>query len=114
MTVLLFFKYLAVVVTLATGGISIFWPKSIKGFTGLEASSPRAISEIRSVMGGVFLGLGIAAFVLNTPQVYQMLGIGYAAIALVRGISIVVDRAAVQSNIISLITEIILAVILIW
>lgn len=113
MTIILFLKYLAVVVTLATGILSIIWPKSIKGFTGLEASSPRATSEIRSVMGGVFLGLGIAAFALNTPQVYQMLGIGYAAIALVRAISIVVDRAAVRSNIISLATEIVLAVILI-
>lgn len=114
MTVLLFLKYLAVVVTLATGLIAIFWPKSIKGFTGLEASSPRAISEIRSVMGGVFLGLGIAAFAINTAGVYQMLGTGYAAIALVRGISIVVDHAAVRSNIISLATEVVLAVILIW
>jgi hypothetical protein len=114
MTVLLVLKYLVVVVTLATGLISIIWPKSIKGFTGLEATSPRAISEIRAVMGGVFLGLGIAAFVLNTPQVYQMLGIAFAAIALVRGISIVLDHAAVQSNIISLATEVVMAVILIW
>jgi hypothetical protein len=114
MTVLMFLKYLAVVVTLASGAISIFWPKTIKGFTGLEASSPRAISEIRAVMGGTFLGLGIAAFVLKTPEVYKMLGIAYAAIALIRGISIPVDRSTDRSNIISLATEVVLAVVLIW
>lgn len=114
MTVLLVLKYLAVVLTLGTGVVSIIWPKSIKGFTGLEATSPRATSEIRAVMGGTFLGLGIACFALNTPEVYQALGIAYAAIAVVRGISIAVDRAAMQSNLISLASEIVLAVVLIW
>jgi hypothetical protein len=114
MTVLLFLKYLALVLTIVTGALSILWPKSIKGFTGLEASSPRATSEIRAVMGGVFLGLGIAGFLLHTPEVYKMLGIGYAAIAVVRAISIPVDKAAEKSNIISLATEIVLALILIW
>ena len=114
MIVLTVLKYVSVVVTLATGLISIFWPKSIKGFTGLEASSPRAISEIRAVMGGVFVGLGVAAFLFNTPEVYKMLGIGYAFIAGIRGVSIVVDRSTDRSNIISLITEVVLALILIW
>lgn len=113
MNFLTILKYLAVAVTLVTGVISIFWPANIKGFTGLEASSPRATSEIRAVMGGVFLGLAAAVLIFRTPEVFKMLGIGFAAIALVRAISIVVDHAAVQSNIISLISEVVLAVILI-
>jgi hypothetical protein len=106
-------KYVAVAVTLATGVISIFWPTAIKGFTGLEASSPRATSEIRAVMGGVFLGLAVAVLLFRTPEVFKMLGVAFAAIALIRAISIVVDHAAVQSNIISLISEVVLAVILV-
>ena len=106
-------KYLAVAVTLVTGVISIIWPGTIKGFTGLEASSPRATSEIRAVMGGVFVGLVVAVLLFRTPEVFKMLGIAFAAIALVRAISIVVDHAAVQSNIISLASEIVLAIILI-
>lgn len=113
MTIFLVLKYIAVVVTLATGLVSIIWPKSIKGFTGLEASSPRAITEIRAVMGGTFLGLGVAALVLNTTAVYQMLGICYAAIALVRAIYMLVDHSAIKSNIISLITEVVLVVMLV-
>jgi len=64
---------------------------SIKGFTGLEASSPRAMTEIRAVMGGVFVGLGIAALILRTPEVFVMLGITYATIAVIRAISMVLD-----------------------
>jgi hypothetical protein len=111
--ILLILKYLMVAVTLVTGAISIFWPAKIKGFTGLEASSPRATSEIRAVMGGVFIGLAAAVLLFRTPEVFSMLGIAFAAIALVRAISIVVDHAAVQSNIVSLISEVVMAVILI-
>ena len=113
MSWLMVLKYLMVAVTLVTGIISIFWPANIKGFTGLEASSPRATSEIRAVMGGVFVGLALAVVLFRTPEVFKMLGIAFAAIALVRSISIVVDHAAVQSNIVSLISEIVMAVILI-
>jgi hypothetical protein len=109
---LLILKYIAVAVTLVTGVISIVMPASIKGFTGLEASSPRATSEIRAVMGGVFLGLAVAVLIFRTPEVFKMLGIAFAAIAVVRALSIVFDHAAVQSNVISLISEIALAVIL--
>jgi hypothetical protein len=42
-----------------------------------------------------------------------MLGLGYLAIAVVRAVSILVDRSAVPSNLISLATEIILGVILV-
>jgi len=113
MTILMLLKYLAVLATLATGIVSIFWPKSIKGFTGLEASSPRATTEIRAVMGATFLGLGVAALVLQSPAVFQMLGICYAAIALVRAISMIFDHSVIKSNVISLITEVVLVVMLV-
>jgi hypothetical protein len=49
---------------------------------------------------------------LGTPA-FQMLGIGYLAIAAARTISIVLDKSYAQSNIISLVTEIVLGVILV-
>lgn len=110
---LLILKYVAVAVTLVTGFMSVFWPARFSGFTGIVASSPRATSEIRAVMGGVFVGLAVAVVFFRTPEVFKMLGIAFAAIALVRSISIVVDHAAVQSNIISLASEVVLALILI-
>ena len=113
MNIWLILKYAMVAVTLITGLLSVFWPAKFQGFTGIEASSPRATSEIRAVMGGVFVGLAIAVALFRTPEVFKMLGIAFAAIALVRAISIVADHAAVQSNIISLASEIVMAVILI-
>ncbi len=106
-------QYIAVIVTLLTGLYSLIRPRAIKGFTGLEASSPRATTEIRSVMGGTFVGLGLAALLLPTREVFMTLAIVYAAIAVIRAISMVLDRSVVQSNIISLITEVVLVIILV-
>ena len=92
---------------------SLFWRKRIESLTGLIAPGGRGITEIRAVLGGLFIGLGIAVFLLGTREVYQMLGIMYIAIGALRAVSMVVDRSVEQSNIISLIFEIVFGIVLI-
>ena len=113
MDVLQILKVICALATVATGFISLVAPRAIKGFTGLEATGPRGITEIRAVMGGLFIGLGLAPFLLAVPQVFQVLGIMYLAIALVRTVSMFLDRSVMQSNIISLIVEIVFGIVLI-
>lgn len=113
MTLLKILQLLAVLLTIVTGLVSLLWPRSVFGFTGLTAEGGRGITEIRAILGGLFIGLGIAVFVLGTRETYQMLGIMYLAIAAVRLVSIFVDRSSVQSNWISVATEVVLGVILI-
>jgi hypothetical protein len=112
-TILQIFKIICALGTVATGFISLLAPRSIKGFTGLEASGPRGITEIRAVMGALFIGLGIAPFILGTPAVFQALGIMYLAIALVRSVSMFLDKSVMQSNIISLAVEVVFGAILV-
>lgn len=112
MSVLEILKILAALATAATGVFVVFAPRKTVGFTGLEPIGGRGITELRAVFGGLFIALGLAPLFLG-PTAYLMLGIGYLAIALVRAVSIVVDRSAVQSNIISLISEIALGLILV-
>ena len=113
MNIIHVFKIICALGTIATGFISLVAPRSIKGFTGLEAISSRGITEIRAVMGGLFIGLGLAPFILASPAVYQALGIMYLSIAVVRTVSMFLDRSLVQSNIISLIVEIVFGIILV-
>jgi len=113
MTILKILQIIAVVLTIGIGLVSLLWPRSVFGFTGLTAADGRGITEIRAILGGLFIGLGIAVFVLATRETYQMLGIMYLAIAAVRTVSIFVDKSSVQSNWISVATEIVLGVILI-
>lgn len=113
MTFLKILQLIAVALTIVTGLVSLLWPRSVFGFTGLSVEGGRGITEIRSILGGVFIGLGIAVFVLATRETYQMLGITYLAIAAARFVSIFVDKSSVQSNWVSLAVEIIFGIILV-
>jgi hypothetical protein len=112
MNVLEILQIVAALATAATGLFSLLAPTKITGFTGLQPVGGRGITELRSVLGALFIALGVAPLFLG-PVAYLMLGIGYLAIGAVRAVSMFVDRSVVQSNVISLITEIILGVILV-
>jgi hypothetical protein len=106
-------QLIAVIATIVTGLVSLINPLGVQGFTGLTAPGGRGITEIRSILGGLFIGLGIAVLVLGTRETYQMLGIMYLAIGIVRIVSIFLDKSSVQSNWISVAAEIIFGIILV-
>jgi len=112
MSVLFWIKVIVAVATIGFGALSIARPLAAEGFTGLKATGPRGISEIRSVLGGLFVGLGVAALVYRTSSAFGTLGIGYLGIALVRVASILADRAGTASNWVSLVSEIAFGVLL--
>jgi len=107
-------KIIAGVATIITGLISLINPEAVYGFTGLRADSGRGITEIRAILGAFFIGLGAAVLYFRTPETYQMLGGTYLLVALVRLVSMFLDRSVERSNIISLIAELILGIILIF
>jgi len=94
-------KILIAIATMAFGLVSILSPESAERFTGIKAEGPRGISEIRAVLGGLFVGLGAAALIYHSPASYGTVGIGYLTIAAVRAGSIAFDRASTRSNWIS-------------
>ena len=106
-------KYVVNAATVLTGLVSLIWPLKVQEFTGLTANGGRGITEIRTILGALFIALGATAQIYNSPQTYGMLGFMYLALALVRGISIIIDKSAVSSNIISLIIELVFGIILI-
>jgi len=99
--------------TILTGSISLIRPRSVRGFTGLNADGPRGITEIRAILGGFFIALGAVPLVLGEPATYQMLGITYLVVAAVRAVSMILDKSVEQSNLISLAVEAIFGVILV-
>jgi uncharacterized membrane protein len=112
MNIWMFLKIIAALATAATGLLALVKPTAVYGFTGLTASGVRGISEIRAIFGGLFIGLGLAPLFLG-PVGYQMLGIGYLAIAVARVFSILFDKSTAQSNLISLAIEIVLGILLV-
>lgn len=112
-TVLLVLKIIAGIGTIGTGLLAVFKPTSVYGFTGLKAEGGRGITEIRSILGGLFIALGATVLLFRTNDTFTMLGIAYLGIALVRVISMFVDQSVERSNIISLVVEIVFGVILV-
>jgi hypothetical protein len=110
---LLVLKIIALLATAVTGLLALIKPQSAQGFTGLTIAGPRGITEVRAVFGGAFIALGVAPLILISPAAYQLVGIMYLAIALVRATSMVLDKSVVKSNVISLAAEIVLGGILV-
>ena len=106
-------QIIAAIGTILTGLYSLLRPDTLTGFTGLRPEGGRGITEIRAVLGGFFIALGIAPLILHSPVAYAMLGIAYLGVGLVRAVSMVVDKSIMQSNIISLAVEITLGIILV-
>lgn len=106
-------QIIAAIGTIATGLVSLIRPRSVTGFTGLSASGPRGITEIRAVLGGFFVALGAIPLILNVPETYQMLGITYLVVAVVRTASMIIDKSVMQSNIISVVAEIAFGIMLV-
>ena len=113
MVIIRILQIIATVGTIVTGLVSLIWPRSVQGFTGLRAAGGRGITEIRAVLGGFFVALGAAPLILDAAAAYRMLGIAYLVVGVVRTISMFVDKSVEQSNIISVAVEIIFGVVLV-
>jgi hypothetical protein len=112
MSIWMILKVISALATVVTGLLALVKPTAIYSFTGLVANGVRGVSEIRAIFGGLLIALGLAPFFLG-PIGYQMLGISYLGIAVARAFSIVFDKSTAQSNIISLVIEIVLGAILV-
>ncbi len=106
-------QIIAAVGTILTGLYSLLRPTTLTGFTGLRPEGGRGITEIRAILGGLFIALGAFPLIVNSPIAYMMLGVTYLGIAVVRAVSMFMDKSVVQSNVISLAVEIIFGIILV-
>jgi len=110
---LMILKTISAIATILTGLYALLAPLKVRGFTGLELPGGRGITEVRAILGGLFIALGAAPLLFGSPDMYTMLGVSYLGIAVVRAVSMFVDRSLVSSNFISLAVEIIFVVIII-
>ena len=106
-------QILAAAATVATGRYSLLAPMKVRGFTGLELPGGRGVTEVRAILGGFFIALGAVPIIFGSPDMFLMLGIAYLVVAAVRFVSMFIDKSLVQSNYISVATEVLLGIILV-
>ncbi len=110
--ILQYLQYLACILTIISGLFALFSPERAVSLTGLVPKGGRGLTEIRCLMGGLYIALGVSPFPLGGVA-FTMLGIAYLAIGLVRLVSIFVDKSGNQSTWMSLALELVLGIILV-
>ncbi|HMK08469.1 MAG TPA: hypothetical protein VK449_05490, partial [Anaerolineales bacterium] len=76
MSILQALQILAALSTAVVGLLALLMPHLATGFTGLQPVGGRGLTEIRAVLGGLFIALGLTPLWLGSTA-YLMLGIGY-------------------------------------
>jgi hypothetical protein len=89
------------VTTILMGVWGVFFPTSVETFVGLRAEKGRGRTEIRTVLGGLFIGMGAAPLILGSPIAFKTLGIAYLGMAIIRIPSMLLDRSFDSSNLMS-------------
>lgn len=68
-------------------------------------------SEIRSSLGGLYVGLGLAAILVAQPFVYFAMGSAFAMAALARLLSVLADRGRTIRNLLLIVVQSLLALL---
>ncbi|MEO0774738.1 MAG: DUF4345 family protein [Pseudomonadota bacterium] len=106
---------LAMLATIAFGSIGWLAPRYTMDKLDLRTVNSRlGLSEIRAANGALFVGLGVAALVINQTLGYAMVGFAYAGAAIGRLTGIFVDHVTKSTAYIFCAVEVVLAVWLIY
>ena len=83
---------------LLLGVVGFFKPRAFTEQMQLVMSTPMAVSEVRTVFGGLNLGAALAALLMNEPLVYMALGTAWFFGLLARFYSMAVDRTSLRDS----------------
>lgn len=107
------FNQIGAVILLISGLAVLFAPQVFARLIQIDMQGARGRAEIRVNVGAFWVGLGAAALYLNQEMGYQVLGIGWAAIFLVRAAAALIDRPRIETTYILLfVGEVITAICL--
>lgn len=100
------------IITLLFGIWAICQPVKFSKFVSLTPYKNSGVTEIRATYGGWICGLAIFALLNPTELAFGCLGYGWMGAAIIRSLSIVVDKSYSRKSIIFVIGEIIVGVLL--
>lgn len=98
--------------TVLLGLIGFFKPQAITDSQQITLGSPMALSEARVVFGGLHLGAGITALLLNDPAIYLALGVAWSFGLLARFYSMVADKTSLQHSLPGIVVDALMAFLL--
>ncbi len=85
---------LGALITVALGLLGALAPATVARLVGVQPVGGVGLSEVRATYGGLFLGLGGACLVLQSPVAWLVAGIAWVGAALMRLPSLVLDKGS--------------------
>lgn len=105
---------LIMIATIAFGAIGWLAPKYTMNVLHLKTGETTlGMSEVRAASGALFIGMGLAAIIMNNPIAYAIVGFAYAGAAIGRLTSIIIDKSGHKISYSFCATEVAFAVFLI-
>ncbi len=98
-TVIEWLPRVGAIIMLIIGLVGFFKPQTFTGAMGIEMTKPDAWSEMRTVMGGLNIGLALGALIMNRPEVYMTIGLAWVFALLARCYSILKDDMTFKGTI---------------
>ncbi len=89
---------LGALLQLIMGLVGFFKPRAFTDRLQIAMNAPMAVSEVRTVFGGLNLGVALAALLMHSPMVYMALGAAWFWGILARLYSMAVDRIGVRES----------------
>jgi hypothetical protein len=87
------------IIMLIIGLVGFFKPRLFTENLGIQMNSALAVSEMRTVMGGLNIGLAVGALALQEPLVYITLGLAWLFGLLARFYSMLADKSGLKESI---------------
>lgn len=100
-----FLQLLVAALTVAYGIWAVLAPETVLSMIGLSASGNRGLTEARTALGALYIGLGGYCLWSRSLSAFGVLGAGFAAMAVVRLAFIFLEDSGTVSNWTSLAIE---------
>ena len=94
---------------LIIGLVGFFKPRAFTDPLQIQLGSAMAVSETRTVFGGLNLGAALMALLLHNPLVYMTLGVAWLFGLLARFYSMVADGASLRQSAPGMLVDAVLA-----
>lgn len=101
-------------VVVGLGVLGCVAPRRVEQIVGIRAVGTTGIAEIRATYGGLFLALGIGLFYFNDPKVYMLGALTGFGAAILRTVSVVIDKSRDKENLASIAFEVTLGVLFLF
>ncbi len=85
-------KIVAALLNIGFGLYSFFQPQFIADNSGFTLKGALGRAETRIAFGGYFIGMGLAALILNEQAAYQVVGAGWLTAGVIRVINLFIEE----------------------